>query len=364
MTLRTMDSRNGLTRHVVTSTSDFDLDALAGLMEESWASDYADKIRIDFNKTHLHHMMEGGEWFALLICDDAGHPVGFEIAMERTLLCHGRPSKTFVVTAFTVSSKQRRRGIGRWLLEGINQVAFEERDAKFLISSFHHGAAGSPTVQATFDQIEGFGVNRFHTFPSWGRRIDKQPLPPIEGDAAVARLQQRDHTPDWVAISDNESGNKAPPPSVPAFTEALSHRYDVAYSPTQSFREYYLRADSPEAGALWYDFGDGATCFVSYALTPLIVNQRPLRPTGLIQAVHAENCRPIHLEQLLVRLAHRFLAQGCFAMTLYDLGIFPHDVLRKVGLQSDDQFDYAIRGPVEAIEQFSRVEVPFFLDFT
>lgn len=364
MTLRTLDSRDGLTRHVVSSTSDFDLSALAVLMEEAWAADYADKLRIDFNKTHLHHMMEGADWFALLVCDDDARPLGFEIALERTLFRHGKPSKTFLVTAFTVSSAHRRRGIGRWLLEGINQVAFEERDAAFLISSFHHGAAGSPTVQSTYDQIKGFGVNRFHTFPSWGRRIDKQPLPPIEGNVAVARLQQLDTDPEWLAIPDNESSRDVSLPSVQSFTDTVRASYDVAYSPTQSFREYYLRADSPEAGALWYDFGDGAVCFVTYALTPLIVNQRVLRPTGIIQAVHAQNCEPIHLEQLLVRLAHRFLAQGCFAMTLYDLGIFPHEVLENVGLQSDDQFDYAIRGSREVVEQFSDVKVPFFLDFT
>ena len=364
MTTKTLGTRDGLTRQLVTSTADFDLSALAELMKEAWALDYADRLRIDFNKTHLHHMMAGSSWFGVLVCADDGRPVGFEVAMERTLFCQGERLHTFLVTAFTVSAEYRRRGIGRWVLEGINKVAFEERGADLLFSSFHHGAAGSPTVQSTFDQIEGFGVNRFSSFPSWGRRIDKEPLPAIELPADVTRLQLSNDSSDWEVSSEGDSARGVALPSMDSFTETVRTGYDVSFVPDASFGDYYLRADSPEAGALWYDFGQGATCLVTYALTPLIVNERGLRPTGLIQAVHAENCQPAHLEQLLVHLSHRFLAQGCFAITLYDIGVFPHEVLEKLGLQSDDRFDYAVRGPREVIDRFADVKPPFFLDFS
>ena len=363
MTLRTLDSRDGLTRQVVTSTSDFELAALASLMREAWAADYVDSLRLDFNEDHLHHMMTGSAWFAVLVTADDGHPVGFEIAMQRTLYCREQQLQVFLASAFAVSSRQRRRGIGRWVLEGINQVAFEERGADLLFSSFHHGAAGSPTVQATFDRIEGFAVNRFHTFPSWGRRIDKEPLPPMEAPVSVARLQHSAGDSNWEARAQAGSGSVSVP-DLDLFTQTVRARYDVAYAPQASFRDYFLDANSCEAGALWYDFGEGATCFVCYSLTPLIVNERVLRPTGMIHAVHAENCQPAHFEQLLVHLAHRFLEQGCFAMTLYDVGIFPHDVLKKLGLQSDDRFYYAVRGPREVIDRFSEVSPPFFLDFS
>lgn len=363
MTLETLDTRDGLTRDVVTSCADLDLGALAELMREAWAVDYADRIRLDFNEAHLRHMMTGSTWFGILVRTGSGRPIGFEIAVARTLFCRGEQLRAFLVTAFTVSSEYRRQGIGRWVLEGINKVAFESRGADLLFSSFHHSAAGSPTVQATFDAIQGAGVNRFHSFPSWGRRIDKEPLPELARPFSVARVEQFDGQPDWHGRCEEGSDVVVSIPTRAAFTETVRTSYDVAFAPTESFGDYFLHANSEEAGTLWYDFGPDSHCFVSYALVPLVVNERVLRPVGVVQAVHAKNCEPAQLEQLLIHLAHRFLADGCFAMSLYDVGVFPHDVLEKVGLQTDDRFDYAVRGPREVIEKFNDVNLPLFLDF-
>ena len=363
MTQESLASRDDLTRRVVTSTSDFDVEALAGLMREAWAVDYTDRLRINFNKAHLQHMMTGRSWFGILVCTRDARPVGFEIAMQRTLFCQGQTLRAFLVTAFTVSAQHRRRGIGRWLLEGVNQEAFERRKADLLFSSFHHGAAGSPTVQSTFDQIQGFGVNRFHTFPSWGRRIDKQPLPSLDAPISVVRLEQVEGSPDWQPRMEASTDAPVAVPSRAEFTDIVRKKYAVAFAPDASFSDYFLHAGSNEAGTLWYDFGQAATCFVSYALVPLIVNERCLRPVGVVQAVHAQNCEKPHLEQILVHLAHRFLADGCFAISLYDVGVFPHEVLEKLGLQADDKFDYAVRGPRAVIDQFNGLELPLFLDF-
>jgi GNAT superfamily N-acetyltransferase len=40
------------------------------------------------------------------------------------ITCRQVPLRTYYATLFTVSAHHRRRGFGRWLLEGINQLVF------------------------------------------------------------------------------------------------------------------------------------------------------------------------------------------------------------------------------------------------
>ena len=134
-------------------------------MSQAWSADYIDHLRPDFNEDYLKHALTGKSWVAVLVATEAGEPVGFELALERTLYIREQQLKAYYATLFTVSSQHRRRGIGRWVLEGINQLAFEQNQANLTFSMFHRGAAGSPTVQATYDDIAHWGVNRFHQTP-------------------------------------------------------------------------------------------------------------------------------------------------------------------------------------------------------
>jgi hypothetical protein len=74
--------------------------------------------------------------------------------------------------------------------------------------------------------------------------------------------------------------------------------------------------EAPDAGTLWYELGQGAVCYASFPITPLVVNDRRLRPAGVIQCLHTEQCTPAHLERVLLHLGQRFLAHACFVMSL------------------------------------------------
>jgi GNAT superfamily N-acetyltransferase len=363
MMLQSLDSRDGLTRYAITSIADLDLPALLALMAEAWQADYTDHVRPDFTEAFLRRLMTGTTWVGVLVCTAGGQPVGFELALARTLYCRQTPLQAYYASVFTVSAQHRRRGIGRWLLEGINQMVFEEQHADLIFSTFHQGHAGSPTVQSTFDQIPDWGVHRFHTSPAWSRRLDREPLPPLTEPLAVTRVVRPADQAEWIPPADNTTAITLP--SIEAFTHTLRTHYDVAFGLDGSFRTQYLLPDAPDAGTLWYDLGQGAVCCASYYATPLIVNERHLRPVGAIHSLHAAQCTPAHLEQVLRHLGQLFLDQGCFAMSLYDLGVIPPALLQHLGFRpSKDRYAYAVRGPRRIIDPFTTVQPPFFLDFT
>jgi len=163
---RLLDTRDGLTRYAITSIEDLDLPAIVALIAEAWQTDYSDRVRPHFNEAFLRRLMaEPSTWVGVLICTDDGDPVGIEVALERILYCRQARLRAYYATVFTVSGRYRRRGIGRWLLEGINHLAFDEQQADLIFSTFHHSHAGSPTVQSTFDRIPNWGVNRFYSTP-------------------------------------------------------------------------------------------------------------------------------------------------------------------------------------------------------
>ena len=360
--LKPLGSRDGLVRYSVGSLDDLDRAALAAVMSDAWLLDYVDRLRPDFGAHYLEHALAGSSWVAVLVATEAGEPVGFELALERTLHIRNTRLKAYYATLFTVSAEHRRRGIGGWVLEGINQLAFEENQADLIFSMFHRGAAGSPTVQATYDDISGWGVNRFHQTSGWGRRIDKEPLPSVPEPQAVACIVWPEDQAEWSAEAIK---GQVSLPSSETFRQTVRNRFDVSFDLEASFRNHYLGADGADGGMLWYELGGDATCCISYGLMPLAVNDRKLRPAGFAQTVHAENCTSDHLQQVLVHLAHHFLELGCFALTVYDVGTIPHDALAAVGLiEDEDKYDYTVRGPTDVIEAFSNVEPPYFIDFT
>ena len=264
-----------------------------------------------------------------------------------------------------MSAQHRRCGIGQWLLEGINQLAFEEQHADLIFSTFHHGHAGSPTVQSTFDRIPDWGVHRFYTTPIWSRRLDRDPLPPLQEPISVTRVVwPADHT-EWTVQADSASSADMTLPTLDAFTHTIRTQYEVAFGLDANFRTHYLLPDASDAGTLWYELGQDAACCTNFSLTPLIVNDRHLSPSGVIQSLHTEHCSPAHLERVLLHLGQVFLEHGCFAMSLYDLGVIPLELLHRLGFKpSEARYDYAVRGPRRAIDQFITVKPPFFIDFT
>ena len=363
--LQPLDTRDGLTRYAITSIADLDFPALLALMAEAWQADYTDHVRPDFTEAFLRRLMGGTAWVGVLVCTAAGQPVGFELALERTLYCRQASLRVYYASVFTVSAQHRRRGIGRWLLEGINQLVFEEQQADLIFSTFHQGHAGSPTVQSTFNRIPGWGVHRFHTTPIWSRRLDRDPLPSLPEPVSVTRVVWPADRAEWTVQADSTAAAHLTLPTLDAFTHTLRTHYDVAFGLDASFRTQYLRPDLPDAGTLWYDLGQEACCCASFSLTPLVVNARRLRPVGVLQALHTEHCTPAQLERVLLHLAQWFLDHGCFAMSLYDLGLIPHELLQRLGLHpSEDRYVYVVRGPRGVIEPFAAVQPPFFIDFT
>lgn len=360
--MKPFGSRDDLIRYSVESLDDLDSAALAVVMSRAWSADYIDHLRPDFNEDYLKHALTGTSWVAVLVATEAGDPVGFELALERTLYIREQQLKAYYATLFTVSSQHRRRGIGRWVLQGINQLAFEHNQADLIFSMFHRGAAGSPTVQATYDTIADWGVNRFHQTPIWGRRIDKEPLPAAPEPAAVARIVWPAGATEW---AQKRLKGAVTLPSSDAFRNTIRKQHDVAFDVDKSVRSHYLDADGSHAGMLWYDLGEEASCCVSYSVMPLAVNDRKLRPAGTSQMVYAEKCGVAQYQQVLAHLAQYLLDLGCFAFSVYDLGVIPEDVLRAMGLETDeDMYDYTVRGPRTIIEQFSSVKPPYFVDFT
>jgi hypothetical protein len=324
-----------------------------------------DQVRPDFNEAFLRRLMAETAWVGVLVCAPDGQPVGFELALERTLYCLQQPLRAYYATVFTVSSHYRRRGLGQWLLEGINQEVFAERQADLIFSTFHQGHAGSPTVQATFDRLADWGVQRFHSTPIWSRRLDRQPFPPLTEALRAIPIVLPATSTALLPHSTAAASADITLPTVAAFTEVLRTHYDVAFGLDGSFRTQYLQPDATDAGTFWYEPEQGASGCASFYMTPLIVNGRRLNPVGQIHTIHTQQCTPLHLERMLHHLGVYFSAHGCFAMTLYDQGVIPHDLLRRLGFRpSEDQYLFAVRGPRQAIDAFSTVRPPFFMDFT
>jgi GNAT superfamily N-acetyltransferase len=271
MMLQPLDSHDGLTHYVTTSIADLDLPMLLALMAEAWQADYTDHVHPDFTEAFLRRMMADATWVGMLVCTEAGQPIGFELVLERTLYCRQAPLRTYYATFFTVSAQHRRRGVGRWLLEGINHLVFEEQQADLIFSTFHHGHAGSPTVQSTFDRIPDWGVHRFYTTLIWSRRLDREPLPPVPEPLSVTRVVWPGDHSEWTAQPDSTSSAAMTLPTLDAFTQTIRTQYEVAFGLDASFRTHYLLPDAPDAGTLWYDLGQGATCCASFSITPLVV---------------------------------------------------------------------------------------------
>ncbi|MCH9673375.1 MAG: hypothetical protein K0U93_18190 [Gammaproteobacteria bacterium] len=356
---RLLGSRGTYERFAFDSSDDIDVDEMATLATDAWAADYVDVVRPDFPPAVLRRLMGGSGWFGVGVWLNTGEMVGYELALPRVLLCRGVTLNAYYVTAFTVSSAHRRHGLGRWILEGINSVAFAERGTDIVFSTFHQGHAGSPTVQATFDQIDDWAVNRFHQTAIWTRRLDRGALSELDERVQVTRLALANDV--LTAVSTG-----APAPWTAAELEhAIEAGHDVSFSLSGQFASSYLSADEDGVGSLWIEINDDAWAFVPYVVQPLTTNTMPAFKFGQVQGIFGRGLNQENSAQVLTALLHFFRGLGCMAAGIFDTGGLAPAALRGAGLElDDDRYYYAVRGPTANISLFDTVRPPYFIDFS
>ena len=84
--LRSLDRReDGYEIFEITSIDDLDFATFLPMIDSAWKHDYVDEVRLDINEAVLRKLTPGPWWVAVLACSGDGAPVGFELALERTL---------------------------------------------------------------------------------------------------------------------------------------------------------------------------------------------------------------------------------------------------------------------------------------
>lgn len=357
MSGRAFGERDGFTRQAFGQGDELDLEPLLPMLTDAWATDYANDVRIDFDTPFFERMCSTPEWIAVAVFGPNGRPVGFEIGIERTLHLGKAVLSAYYVTAFSVAPAYRRRGIGRWVLEGINELVFTERGADLIFSTFHIGHAGSPTVQSTFDAISDFAVCQFSTSPLYGLRFDRW-TPPSSTRAVGGRLMLDEHrlqclTEDSARVLDAGGLRR---------TAASAH--GASFALDRSFDAFYLSSTQDNAGSIWYAFGDDRWCWITYSFLSLAFNHTPLGACGQLQTVASHDVDDSELESALCDVAHRFAEHGCISMILLDQGAVPVDVLLRIGLRpTDTDICFAARGPAAVVQPFADAQRPYLLDF-
>jgi hypothetical protein len=346
----------------VESIDDLDLAAFLPMLDEAWRLDYAGEPRLDFDEAVLRKLMPGRSWVAVVAVAPDGSPVGFELALERTLHAAGRTFRCFYASVFTVAANHRRRGLGRFVLEGINELVFGERGADLILSTFHEGHAGSPVVQSTFDRIPGWGIARFHRSPIWSRRLDRNPLPPLERVPTAIELEMAGDGPSSGLAA---RGGRAATPGAGAIDARLRASFSASFALSASLAAQYLNPRNAASGTILYEPSAPGFGLAAWNVLPMAMDERRLRPIGQLQLVLAPERSPATVETIVLHVAHRFAERDCFAMTLVDMGVVPRTTLESLGFApTDTQITFAVRGPERNLEGFADLRPPFFLDFT
>ena len=348
--LRSLDQReDGYEIFEVTSIDDLDFASLVPMMDLAWKVDYADEARLDFDEAVLRKMMPGSFWVAVLVCSSDGAPVGFELALERTLRVREQTLRAYYASVFTVCADHRRKGIGRWILEAINQLVFEEHEADVIVSTFHEGHAGSPAVQSTFDRISRWGVERFHASPIWSRRLDKEPLAPLEAPLRFLRIS---------------GSGEGPSADASSLDDLIRAEFETSFALDTSLGAQYLNPAGEASGAHVYELGLERRCLLCFNVVPLKVNDRQLRPIGQLQFLLAPGCSEAEIERVVHQMGLFLADRGCFALSLVDMGMIPRGVLERLGFSPTEGFiTFAARGPKSTIAAFEGLRPPFFVDF-
>jgi len=361
--IRPLDQRAGGYRvYEITSIDDLDLRTFLPMVDRAWQLDYADQPRLDIDEAFLRKLARGPWWVGVLAVDGDGSPVGFELALERTLRVGDRALRAYYASVFTVSADHRRQGLGRWILECINRLVFEEREADVILSTFHQGHAGSPVVQSTFDRIPGWGVARFHDSAIWSRRLDQDPLPASQPSPSFVQLEMAGDRPESGLRA---GGDDRAVPDAGTIDDLLRGEFETSFALSDSLSAQYLDRDNEASGLLLYELGSGRIGLAGFNVVPMVRNEKRLRPIGQLQLLAAPGSTGAQIEAV-VRHVGRFLAaRGCFAMTLLDMGVVPRSALDNLGfVASETLITFAARGPKSTIEAFAGLRPPFFLDFT
>jgi GNAT superfamily N-acetyltransferase len=360
--LRRLDQRAGYELFEVTSMDDLDFGAFLPMVERAWTLDYLDQPRLDFDEAVLRRLARSRWWVAVLAVSSDGSPVGFELALERTLRVGARSLRAYYASVFTVSAEHRRLGLGRWVLEGINRLVFEEHGADLILSTLQQGHAGSPVVQSTFDRIPDWGVVRFHQSPIWSRRLDRDPLPALDSAPSFVQIEMVGDSPES-GLRARGAGEHRAVPDRSEIDALIRGEFETSFALSESLSAQYLNRDHDASGLLLYDLGRNGV-YLGFNVVPIAINERRMRPIAQLQLVLAPDCSSAEIETAVHHLALRLAEQGCIAMTLLDTGMVPRGVLEKLGFRPTDAvIAFAVRGPRSTIEPFAGLRPPFFLDF-
>ena len=352
--------KSGYRCRTVTDWGDIDTVALHHMITEAWRHDYRDDVRPDLDAAFLRNLTRGGSWLAAVCEDSGGRPVGFEIAVPRRLRFGRSELSCWYVTAFSVDCASRRRGIGRWVLETINDAVFRQRGADLIFSTFQGGKAGSSTVQATYD-AHGLTVRKFHESPVLVLRADAASLPGLDQSVAIRRVFI-DSGRQLRRTDSDEDENVLP--TLTQINEMISAQHAVSFALAESFLSFLSEPPADESGGYWVAFDDGSWCFMTCTVTKLAYNDAAIGSSLLLQTVLHEGCTNDQLEQCLSGLAHLAFRAGHRALVAYDHSQMPPRVFRALGFDASGQFYLSVRGAEDIIHNLEPVSPPYFVDFT
>jgi GNAT superfamily N-acetyltransferase len=373
-----LGSRDGYQRWALDSLEHTDIAALGDLLSSAWARDYAGEAYPEFNADLLNRMMAPDGAVAVLVETSAGRPVGFELAMPRSITRDGQRFKTYYVTAFATAPDLRRQGLGRYVLEGINDVVFKQRDADLIFSCFHEGHAGSHTVQATFASLTGHAVCQFARSSLYSRRIA------VEEDSSEDKRQGR--VDDAIALeagpkmtilagplapNPNADANAAPDikgqadiriPSLAELNSLATNGFAAGFALSESFEQLYLQGSNEHQGSLWFEFPHGGQVWVTYWIVPLAIDQRSIGTCAQLQTIADSGVDSCQLAQAIDEAQRYFSQHGCRAMVLLDAGSVDGKACEHLGFRAGDGLTLAVRGPHGSVRAFEGTGKPLFID--
>lgn len=344
------------TCRVITRFDEQDMTRLLAMVDAAWRLDYQEDFRLDFSAGFMDRCTAQPGWFGVLVLDDSGAPIGWEIAMPRVLRTGAREFNAFYVTMFSVAPDHRRRGIGKQVLEGINEEAFGVRGADLIFSTFHGGHAGSPTVQATFDAA-GLQVNRFQETPAFVLRFDRAELPESgEGLPMILAVSLEGDV-----VVDADAGRQLV--NVSELDAAIAEAHEVSFRSTDLLGVFANPAVDT-AKSYWLEFDDGAWCWVNATVNHLRYNEHAVGTSMQLQTLYGEGLTDVQVEQTIVALCRQWKAEKHLAAMAMNQTNMSPACLERIGFHADDQLYFAVRGSAEAVASFGNPSAPYFVDFT
>ena len=366
------DSLSDYSRGVFTELDSIDLNALLALIEAAWAQAYQDEVRPDIDEAFLRKITASSGWFGVLVYASDDTPVGVEIAFPRRLVLCERYFNVFYVTAFSVAPEHRRRGVGAWVLDGINREAFERREANLLFSTFDRSQAGSDAVQSAFDRTD-YTVLRFHETPLWVLRLNDVSV--LQGALADITAPQMLAVRSDHGTSDNSGAGiriravdadvaSHDFPSIAELDATIRNAHQASFSLDASFVTQYLhKRDTRYGESLWFSFDDGAWCWINYGVNALAFNYELIGASAQLQTLHHEGCTNTQLSACIGAVVRRCKDRGYLAFAAFNQLAIDAQMFPQLGFQQNGQFNFSVRGPSANVNEFVDLNGPHFLDF-